>query len=137
MQQIPEIDLAVVPGQCGQNNQRGNRNEPTPAPPRYSAAVIRQQLFQVLLRQCRQPGAHIRRPTASTQLNSPRLSLASAGSAPLLLPHVVDVLYHLDGFLVVLMGNRDEFLVLAVGQPVERRLVLGRRLGESLVDAVL
>jgi len=43
-----------------------------------------------------------------------------------LLAHVVDELDHVHGVFIILVGHRDEFLVFAVGQPVESSLVLGR-----------
>jgi hypothetical protein len=57
-------------------------------------------------------------------------------SAPFL-PHLVDVLDHLDGLLVVLVGYRDEFFVLAIGQAVESGLVLDRRRLECRSDRLL
>src|SRR5215469_13315375 len=63
-----------------------------------------------------------------------RTAAAPLVSLRALLAHVVDELDHLDGGLVILVRHRDEFLVLAVGETIERRLVLGRRFDERLRD---
>src|SRR6202035_5757021 len=61
----------------------------------------------------------------------------SPGSSGALFAHVVDVLNHVHGVLIVLVGHRHKLLVLAVGQAVEGGLVLGGSLHESLYDALL
>src|SRR6516164_325023 len=54
-----------------------------------------------------------------------------------LLAHFVDELNHLYGGLIVLVSHWHKFLVLAVGQAIEGRLVLGRRLHERFRDGLL
>src|SRR5258707_15019956 len=65
---------------------------------------------------------------------STRLSLPDLRSGRLLLAKIVDKLDQVDGRIPILGRRRMETLLLAVGQPVESGLVLGRRFRERRGD---
>src|SRR5581483_2310473 len=114
--------------------QSAARAVPAPVTAAAAAAPIRRRrrFSMVDPRRQERRGGETRTP-----IRRGRIGVGGGRSARPLLAHVVDELEHVDDVLVVLVRDRDELLVLAVGQAVEIGLVLGRHLHERLLDRLL